>query len=157
TAVLCAIVVNDISSGGFHSRIKLLIGLLAALSIVTISLYPALGLLARLYPEGRYFAVLWGSLAWGFGSVSIVAVCFWFGKVRYIIAARALAIVLAIDAVVLFSVPSFAGAIGGQSLSAGVDYLKRHIGTYRFYTLGPITPNWGAYYRIASINHNSLP
>jgi hypothetical protein len=157
TAVLCAIVVNDLNSGGFHSRIKLLVGLLAALSIVTISVYPALGLLARLYPQGRYSVFLWSSLAWGFGTVSIVAVAFWFGKVRYTVAARAVAIILAVDAVVLFSVPSFSGTIGGESWSAGVNYLKRHIGTYRFYTLGPITPNWGAYYRIASINHNSLP
>jgi hypothetical protein len=27
----------------------------------------------------------------------------------------------------------------------------------RFYTLGPIQPNYGAYFRIASINHNYLP
>ncbi|MFC6705357.1 hypothetical protein [Flexivirga alba] len=36
-------------------------------------------------------------------------------------------------------------------------YLQDHLGTYRFYTLGPIEANYGSYWRISQFNANDLP
>lgn len=38
-----------------------------------------------------------------------------------------------------------------------IRYLQTHSGYSRFYTLGPIAPNYGSYFDIASINYNDLP
>jgi hypothetical protein len=157
SAVLCAIVINEISSGRLRSHKEFIVGLLVAFSIATISLYPARNLVGHLYVQDGYRVFLWISLAWGFGSMVMVVFAIRLGKDRPVIAGRATMIILVIDAIALFSVPSFSGVNSGQSRSAGVSYLKKHIGTDRFYTLGPITPNYGAYYHIASINHNYLP
>jgi hypothetical protein len=87
----------------------------------------------------------------------MAAFFFKLAKERPEIAGRAMAALLAIDAIALFSVPLFSGGISTPPLSNGVNYLKKRIGSDRFYTLGPIAPNYGAYYHIASINYSSLP
>jgi hypothetical protein len=38
-----------------------------------------------------------------------------------------------------------------------VNFLKQHIGTNRFYSLGPVLLNYSAYYHIASINETYMP
>ena len=157
SAVLCAIVINDIGPETLYSRKKFIVGLLLASSVVTISLYPALDLVRHLYVQSGYGVFLWISLAWGFGTMAIVAFLRRLAY-RHPFAGRAIAIVLIVDAIALFSVPSLSGLIDcGDSRSAGISYLKKHIGNYRFYTLGPIAQNYGAYYRIASINYNYFP
>jgi hypothetical protein len=157
SAVLCAIVINDISLGRLHSPQRSIGGLLFAFSIAAISLYPAWNLVRELYVQDGYRVFLWVSLSWGFGSMLMAAFFFKLAKERPEIAGRAMAALLAIDAIALFSVPLFSGGISTPPLSNGVNYLKKRIGSDRFYTLGPIAPNYGAYYHIASINYSSLP
>jgi hypothetical protein len=86
-----------------------------------------------------------------------VAFLFRLAKERPDIAGRAMTALLVIDAIALFSVPLFSGGTSAPSLSDAVNYLIKRIGSNRFYTLGPIAPNYGAYYHIASINYSSLP
>lgn len=69
----------------------------------------------------------------------------------------ALACLLIADAVTMFMVPLTASRRGDQLDIAAVHFLSDHLGLSRFYTLGPIQPNYGAYFRIASINHNVEP
>ena len=38
-----------------------------------------------------------------------------------------------------------------------VEWLQSHLGSYRFITLGPISPNYGSYFGIAEANINDLP
>jgi hypothetical protein len=38
-----------------------------------------------------------------------------------------------------------------------VKWLQAHLGTYRFYTLGPIQPNYGSYFSINEVNSDDLP
>jgi hypothetical protein len=157
SAVLCAIVVHDISSGCSCSRRKLTVGLLIALSSAIISIYPARSLLEHLYFQNGFSLFFWGSLAWGIGTVVMGALLLTFFKGRHLLAGGAIATLLAVDAVALFSLPTLYAQSGGRSRSAGIHYLQKHLGTDRFYTLGPIAPNYGAYYRIGSINHNYMP
>ena len=157
SAVLCAIVINDISLGHFHSPKKSIAGFLFAFSIAAVSLYPAWHLVRELYVLDGYRVFLWVSLSWGFGSMFMAVFFFKLAQERHDIAGRAIAALLAIDAVALFSVPLFSGIRNAPSLPDGVKYLIKRIGTDRFYTLGPIAPNYGAYYHIASINYSYLP
>ena len=69
----------------------------------------------------------------------------------------ALASLLVLDAAIMFMVPQSASVHGDQLDTAAVQFLADHLGLYRFYTLGPIQPNYGAYFRVASINHNVEP
>jgi hypothetical protein len=41
--------------------------------------------------------------------------------------------------------------------SGSVGWLQAHLGPYRFFTLGPIQPNYGSYFGIAEVNVNDLP
>jgi hypothetical protein len=69
----------------------------------------------------------------------------------------ALACLLVIDAAIMFMVPLTASVRRDQLDTAAVQFLRDHIGLSRFYSLGPIEPNYGAYFQIASINHNVEP
>jgi hypothetical protein len=69
----------------------------------------------------------------------------------------ALSVLLIADAAVLFAVPELSGIHPGLVDRPAINYLRTHLGLSRFYTLGPVQPNYGAYFQIASINHNYLP
>jgi hypothetical protein len=121
------------------------------------SLSFGLQLVRDLYVQPDYRLFFGLSLIWGFGSMIVIAITLIFGEGHHLIVRRTITILVAIDAVALYSLSSFSGVTNSYSLPAGIKYLKKHLGTERFYTLGPIAPNYGAYYRIASINHNYLP
>jgi hypothetical protein len=68
-----------------------------------------------------------------------------------------LAAVVAIDALVLFMVPELSAPRSVQVDTAPAAYLRQHLGEGRFFTLGPLQPNYGSYFGIASANINDLP
>jgi AbrB family looped-hinge helix DNA binding protein len=68
-----------------------------------------------------------------------------------------LAAILVVNAMVWFMIPQLSGARAGQIDWPAIDFLKTHMGDKRFYSLGPIAPNYSAYFGIANINHNYLP
>lgn len=61
------------------------------------------------------------------------------------------------DAAGTYAVPQLSASPRNPVDLAPVRYLQTHLGTSRFYTLGPISPNYGSYFGIASINANDLP
>jgi hypothetical protein len=95
-------------------------------------------------------AILWALL--GLGLFLLTWFCLRNEQRRY-----ALSALLMFDAAVLFAVPELSGVHPGQVDKPAIDYLRSHLGLSRFYTVGPIEPNYGAYFQIASINHNYLP
>lgn len=68
-----------------------------------------------------------------------------------------LGLILVIDCFLNFLVPRLSNPTSGEIDAAGPAFLKIHLGDQRFYSLGPIAPNYGSYYDIASVNHNDLP
>ncbi|MBN3808177.1 hypothetical protein [Paraburkholderia sp. Ac-20347] len=66
-------------------------------------------------------------------------------------------VMLTVEAAIYFAIPTFRYPTSGQPDLAGIAFLQSHIGMQRFYTLGPVAPNYGSYFGIASINHNDLP
>lgn len=76
---------------------------------------------------------------------------------RWIWAPRLLAAMLLVDATLTFAGPLQSGVSHVQSNHGGLNYLRQHVRLQRTFTLGPLAPNYGAYFRIAQINHNYLP
>jgi hypothetical protein len=167
SAVSCAFVINDITSGSFRTSNRLVRGLLVASVIAAFSLYPGYTLIRDVYAQDGYAFFLYASLAWGFGSMLALALFLKLLRNHHLIAGYAVTALLALDAIVIFSVSSFSAVKSSPLMTAGVNFLINHIGMDRFYTLGPIppnfseygpiAPNYGAYYGIASINHNYIP
>ncbi|HET6185196.1 MAG TPA: hypothetical protein VFA03_16590 [Acetobacteraceae bacterium] len=70
---------------------------------------------------------------------------------------RLMVVLLVGDAMILADLPALANPTRATLDLPAVEFLKSHLGLNRFYTLGPIAPNYGAFFRIASINYNYLP
>jgi hypothetical protein len=98
----------------------------------------------------------WGAGAWAWALISALA-CGWLLARRASRAATALAVLLAVDAVLMFTLPTLSTPRAGSVNLAAIQYLRDNLGLQRFYSLGPIQPNYGARFEIASINHNYLP
>ena len=61
------------------------------------------------------------------------------------------------EAVVLAAVPLLSGMHPGTEDRPAIAFLRRHLGLERFYSVGPIAPNYAAYFDLESINDNYLP
>src|SRR5207302_1709636 len=57
----------------------------------------------------------------------------------------------------LFGVAELSAPRAVQLDLSPVAYLKRHLGGSRFFTLGPLAPNYGSYFGVGSLNVNDLP
>ncbi|MGH9621952.1 MAG: YfhO family protein [Bryobacteraceae bacterium] len=107
---------------------------------------------AQVAPAAKFLAA---SLAW----VVAGLLCIGFAllrlrgeKRRFMIAA-----VVAIDAVALFTVVLCKSPHPGSVDLRAMSFLRNHLGLSRFYTVDPIQPNYGAFFRTASINYNGFP
>jgi hypothetical protein len=67
--------------------------------------------------------------------------------------AIAVAGLLTVEAVVMFSIPTLSNARGDVTVDMpAIAFLRQHLDLSRYYSLGSIPPNYSAYYGIASIN-----
>jgi hypothetical protein len=64
---------------------------------------------------------------------------------------------VAVEAAALFAVPSLSAPRPAPTDMALVHFLQRHLGQFRFATLGPVQPNFGSFFGLAEINVNDLP
>ena len=103
----------------------------------------------------RYRLYVLGSFVFAVGGAVVAAAVASAPRLRR--RGAALASLVAIDAAVLFMVPQLSTDRMTDADTAPVTYLRQHLGLQRFYTLGPIAPNYGSYYGIASINQNDVP
>jgi hypothetical protein len=71
--------------------------------------------------------------------------------------ATILSIAVCVEAVAYLAVPTLSDPAGVTIDSGGITYLQQHVGLQRSYTLGPLSPNYGSYYGIASLSYNDLP
>ncbi len=71
--------------------------------------------------------------------------------------ASAAGVVLTVEAIALASLPLLSGARGAPLDWAAVRFLQKNLGLARFVSLGPIAPNYGALFGIASVNADYLP
>jgi hypothetical protein len=68
-----------------------------------------------------------------------------------------MAVLVVVDALFAFALPMRSGARHAQFHEPAIPFLQSHTGLQRTYSLGPMAPNYGAYFKIAQINHNYLP
>ena len=61
------------------------------------------------------------------------------------------------EAFCLFNVPIFSAPRHCQYDMEGIAFLQNHIGLQRFYTLGPIQPNYGSAFNLAELNYDDMP
>ncbi|MCF3945830.1 hypothetical protein [Acidiphilium iwatense] len=66
-------------------------------------------------------------------------------------------LILVGNSIILFALPQLSGVRPGRIDWPAIDFLKTHLGLSRFYALGPMPPNYSAYFEIPDINHNYLP
>jgi hypothetical protein len=112
-------------------------------------------------------AYLWPGLTdarglrnWAVGSIllaTLAAAGVVFALGRGARGARTLASLLVAEAIVMFAIPTFSNPRAGRIDMDTVRFLRDNLGFQRFFTLAPFQPNYGAYFRIASINYNVLP
>ncbi len=65
--------------------------------------------------------------------------------------------ILIINAVVLFSVPELSGVHPGEIDDTAIRYIENNLGFSRFYSFGPLTPNYASFFGVNSVNYNSIP
>jgi hypothetical protein len=104
------------------------------------------------YQHDHFFEL---ALLWGIGTViaTVVALIAPAGRWR----GPLVALIVAVDAIALFAVPELAAPRAIQLDTAPVAFLQRHLKTERVFGLGPLAPNYGSYFGIASLNINDIP
>ncbi len=71
--------------------------------------------------------------------------------------APALCALLGLESIGLFAAPELAAPRALSIDLAPVAYLQRHLGDGRFFTLGPLQPDYGSYFKLAELNVNDIP
>ncbi|HVA09121.1 MAG TPA: hypothetical protein VNG12_20490, partial [Acidimicrobiales bacterium] len=97
------------------------------------------------------------SAAWAFLVIILVFVGAFSALFSWRLAGPLLCVVMFLDVAGMFVVPELSNPRDGQVDTRLIAFLQDHLGTSRFYTFGPISPNYGSYFGIASINVNDLP
>src|SRR5581483_17040 len=147
--VLSAIAVDDLARSEVPVR-RLALCATIALALIAASAIgagPLAGKLGSAFRHHHYFAA---SVAWG---VLVVVLATLLALLRRP-PARALAVglVIVVDGVLLFGLPQLSAPRNLRLDLAPVNFLQRHLGQSRFATLGPLQPNYGAYFGVSSIN-----
>lgn len=95
------------------------------------------------------------SVVWGFGMIVVIAIAIlaFRGRVRVGI----LLCCMALDVLVMFVAPEFSAPREASIDTGPVVWLDQHLGNERFYSIGPIAPDYGSYFALASADVNDVP
>ncbi|TKC91856.1 hypothetical protein FAZ69_04895 [Trinickia terrae] len=134
----------------YRRHIAVLSGLL-----VLAGVFYAVSLRHHLYPVAplRHWAL--AAILWVTLMVSAFNVVL--SRCRPTRAATAIAAILVFDSALMFFIPTLSNPRSGDVDMKAISFLQENLGLQRFYSLGPVQPNYGAYFGIAAINHNYLP
>lgn len=155
TIVLACFAIEDLRAG----RMKLAFPLAATFAIIAISIWLAWPW-ARVWhwsPRHLQAMVTWLSTALGFGLGSLILIVIALATLGGAPRQIAVGALLVANAMLLFALPQLSGHAPNKIDRGGIGYLKTHLKLRRFYTLGPIEPNYSAYFDIPNLNHNYLP
>jgi hypothetical protein len=152
--ILAALGLDDLARRR-AARQRLAYAALAALAVVAaaaVAARPLANQLGGVFSHRPYFAA---SVAWG-AAIAVAAGAA--ALVRHAQARiRLLAVLLAGDALLLFAIPEASAPRSVRTDLAPVSFLQLRLGQSRFFTLGPIQPNYGSYFGIGSLNANDVP
>ena len=112
-------------------------------------------------PHNRAWAL--ASLAWSLVVVTgVIALGLMpdlgFGEINLVrFRQGALATLVVLDVTAMFMVPQFSAPRQAVLDEKPVNFLEQHLGDYRFYTLGPLVPNYGSYFGLSSVGLQDDP
>jgi hypothetical protein len=158
-AVLAAYALDDWHIATMWSRWRRLApGFVASLCLIVAAaaLYAArdeIQMLARSIPEFATFPIL----AIGLTIVSMLGAAAILSKRATQRSSIALGCIVMITSLALYGLPLLSGTRDRALDEQPIAFLRAHLGLSRFYAAPVPEPNYGAYYEIASINHNYLP
>ncbi|HEX4164725.1 MAG TPA: YfhO family protein [Bryobacteraceae bacterium] len=153
--ILAAFALEDWREIGARNLRRTLLGLSITVVVCALALWCGSGPLLVLLKSPGPALWLRSSLAW---PCLIVPLAAWLLSRRSTPQRRVLlALLLLLDAVALFVVPTLAGLRKPVIDFAPEKFLAEQVGLYRVYSLGPLAPNYSAYFGFASINHNAVP
>ena len=75
------------------------------------------------------------------------------GRIR----ATILGFIACAEAFVFLVIPTLSNPTGATIALAGLRYLHANTGLQRTYSLGPLNPNYGSYFDVATLDYNDLP
>ncbi len=127
-----------------------IVGVLAALAVLADG--PTLAGL-RQFAHAALYAV--GAIGWG-GAAALGAAAILVRPATRRLAWLLTGVVLA-DATILFGVPLLSGRTDGTLDLATIRFLQQRVGLQRVMTLGPLSPNYGAYFGVSAITYNAVP
>jgi hypothetical protein len=107
--------------------------------------------------ENRAIMARWLGRAVGFQIGTIVVISVVWLRAGVAMRRAFVGTILVAYSMAMFVVPQLSGVRAGRVDIPAIKYLKTHAGLNRFYTVGPIQPNYSAYFSIPNINHNYLP
>jgi hypothetical protein len=152
--VLAALGIDDLVREPERRRRALwaAVAMLVLLAVTALAARPLADSLGAKYSHRPYFEL---AAAWALVTVAGLAVG---ARLRTTaLRGRALCAVVAVDAVVLFAAPQLSLPRHVVLDTQPAAFLSRHLGEGRFFTLGPLQPNYGSYFGLASANVNDLP
>jgi hypothetical protein len=151
--LLAALGLDDVARAPRYRRVLAgalaLIGLVAAAALYARPVAHSLG---TTFEHRAFFRI---SVAWGALSVAAAAAVALVRHAR--VRGVSLALLVAVETVALFAVPEFSAPRAASVDLSPVTYLRRHVGEGRFYTLGPIAPDYGSYFGLGSIAVDDFP
>jgi hypothetical protein len=161
-SVLLAYGLNYIISGKLKKINIKYIGIIAAFMILVIAIvFPiALTEIHNIIGSHHQSSWMFVSFAWAILSVMGAFILVYIGYSRTLklkITNYLLALLVLIDVIVMFVIPQISAPRAATIDTSPVVYLQKNLADYRFYSLGPIMPNYGAYFNISSIDTNNSP
>lgn len=151
--ILAAIGLDDLARRAWRRR-GLLALALGSVAVLIASTLGALSLSRQLGSAHHRALYLAASVLWGTATVAVLLAVAWWRPRR---TPTLLTAVLVGNALVMFAAPELSAPASVSVDTRPVAYLERHLGQGRFFTLGPLAPNYGAYYGLSSLNINDLP
>ena len=152
--ILAALGINDLLTVPEHRRRALWAGagMVVIIAIAALGAHSLASELGHKYSRRPYFAA---AVAWGTVIVLALAALGWIIGTPH--RGALLAFVATLDALALFVAPQLSAPRSVTVDGAPAAFLERHLGNSRFFTLGPLQPNYGSYYGISSLNINDIP
>jgi hypothetical protein len=155
-ALLVALFLNDLIAGQVTGRVRY------AVATVSVALVLLIGLALSRHIFSDVFALA-GFKRWFWASISeaVVAIAaIWAAaSVAWSPARRAYALgaIVVLEAALNYTIPTLANPHDAHIGTGFVGFFKAHLGLQRIYSLGPLNPNYAAYFDVAAIDHNQLP
>ncbi|WP_051149788.1 GtrA family protein [Methylohalobius crimeensis] len=151
--VLAAFALDDLVRRNGHMKLSW-IPLLSVMALVAFAFGLTWDFLWQLNTAS---SLIW----WTLDSLALGALVFactaWLGYFKRHDSAPLVAAVVLFESTILFLIPVFSSPKRGNLHLEGVAYLEQKLGLQRFYTTGPLAPNYGSVFEIAQLNYNDLP